>query len=70
MDDVNSDEVMHAFNKCVKQQVIALISRICETENLNFVEIAETYGLINNTESTIYKPKKKKVKNTGANSAL
>ena len=60
MDDVNSDEVMHAFNKCVKQQVVALISRICESENLNFVEIAETYGLINNTENTIYKPKKKR----------
>ncbi len=57
--EINPDKLIHAFNDCVQDQVTQLITRICEQENLNFVEIAEKYGLLKNNRKD-YKPKKKR----------
>ena len=46
--EINPDKLIYAFNECVQDQVTQLITRICEQENLNFVEIAEKYGLLKN----------------------
>lgn len=57
--DINSEKILYLFNDCVKEQVILLITQICEDQDLNFVEIAEKYNLINNVRKE-YKPKKKR----------
>lgn len=57
--EINPDKLIFAFNECVQEQVTQLITRICEQENLNFVEIAEKYGLLKNNRKD-YKPKKKR----------
>ena len=57
--DINSEKVSHLFSQCVKEQVILLVTKICEDEGLNFVEIAEKNNLVNNVRKE-YKPKKKR----------
>ena len=57
--EINPDKFVHALNECVREQVTALITEICEKEGLNFVEIAEKYGLLK-TINRDYKPKKKR----------
>ena len=39
--EINSDELNHVFNKCINEQIINIISNICEGEGLNYVEIVE-----------------------------
>lgn len=58
--EINSDELNHVFNKCINEQIINIISSICEGEGLNYVEIVEKYGLSNTTFNRDYKPKKKR----------
>jgi hypothetical protein len=58
--EINSDELNHVFNKCINEQIINIISNICEGEGLNYVEIVEKYGLSNTTFNRDYKPKKKR----------
>lgn len=58
--EINSDEVIFTINKLVKEQVNNHISTICDSEGWNYVEIAEKYGLVNNTIRRDYKPKKKR----------
>tara|TARA_Y100000741_G_scaffold364442_1_gene355468 strand:- start:432 stop:992 length:561 start_codon:yes stop_codon:yes gene_type:complete len=58
--DINSEKMIHIFNDCVKEQVILLVTKICEEENLNWVEIAEKYKLLDTTVRKEYKPKKKR----------
>jgi hypothetical protein len=57
--DINSEKMIHLFNECVKEQVILLVTKICETEGLNWVEIAERYNLLHSIRKE-YKPKKKR----------
>ena len=57
--EINSDELNHVFNKCINEQIINIISNICEGEGLNYVEIIEKYGLTNTSFNRDYKPKKK-----------
>ena len=57
--DVSSEKVMYLFNECVKEQVIILLTKICDDEGLNWVEIAEKYKLSDNVRKE-YKPKKKR----------
>ena len=59
--DINSEKVSHLFSQCVKEQVILLVTKICEDEGLNFVEIAEKNNLVNNVRKE-YKPKKRELK--------
>ena len=56
--DINSEKIIHLFNECVKEQLIILVTKICEQENLNWVEIAEKYDLLTPVRKE-YKPKKK-----------
>tara|TARA_Y100000813_G_C24131952_1_gene337975 strand:- start:652 stop:1191 length:540 start_codon:yes stop_codon:yes gene_type:complete len=58
--EINSDELNHVFNKCINEQIINIISNICEGEGLNYVEIIEKYGLTNTSFNRDYKPKKKR----------
>ena len=58
--EINSDELNHVFNKCINEQLINIISTICEGENLNYVEIVEKYGLANTSINRDFKPKKKR----------
>tara|TARA_B100001250_G_C19658784_1_gene726084 strand:- start:87 stop:632 length:546 start_codon:yes stop_codon:yes gene_type:complete len=58
--EINSDELIHTFHKLVQEQVNNIVSNICEGENLNYVEVAEKYGLVNNNIRRDYKPKKKR----------
>lgn len=58
--EVNSEELNHIFNKCVNEQIINIISNICEGEGLNYVEVVEKYGLLNENTRREYKPKKKR----------
>ena len=58
--EINSDELNHVFNKCINEQLINIISNICEGENLNYVEIVEKYGLTNTSVNRDFKPKKKR----------
>ena len=58
--EINSDELTHVFNKCVNEQIINIVSNICEGEGLNSVEIIEKYGLTNQSITRDYKPKKKR----------
>ena len=63
--EINPDKFVHALNECVREQLTALITEICEKEGLNFVEIATKYGLLQ-TINRDYKPKKKtRIKNSG-----
>ena len=57
--DINSEKMIHLFNECVKEQIILLVTKICEEENLNWVEIAEKYNLLTPIRKE-YKPKKKR----------
>ena len=57
--DINSEKMVHLFNECVKEQIIILVTKICEEENLNWVEIAERYNLLTPIRKE-YKPKKKR----------
>lgn len=57
--DINSEKIIHLFNECVKEQLIILVTKICEDENLNWVEIAEKYNLLTPIRKE-YKPKKKR----------
>lgn len=57
--DINSEKINHLFNECVKEQIIILVTKICEEENLNWVEIAEKYNLLLPIRKE-YKPKKKR----------
>ena len=57
--DINSEKIIHLFNECVKEQLIILVTKICEEENLNWVEIAEKYNLLTPIRKE-YKPKKKR----------
>lgn len=57
--DINSEKMVHLFNECVKEQVILLVTKICENEGLNWVEIAERYNLLDCIRKE-YKPKKKR----------
>ena len=56
--DINSEKVVHLFNECVKEQLIIVVTKICEEENLNWVEIAEKYDLLTPVRKE-YKPKKR-----------
>ena len=58
--EINPDKLVFAFNECVREQVTTLVTRICDQENLNFVEIAEKYGLLKENVRRDYKPKKKR----------
>lgn len=58
--EINSDELNHVFNKCINEQIINILSNICEGEGLNYVEIIEKYGLTNTSFNRDYKPKKKR----------
>ena len=60
--EINSDELNHVFNKCINEQLINIISTICEGENLNYVEIVEKYGLANTSINRDFKPKKRELK--------
>jgi len=57
--DISSDKITFLFNQCVKEQLIIIITKLCEEEGLNFVEIAEKYDLLDDNRKE-YKPKKKR----------
>ena len=57
--DINSEKIIHLLNECVKDQLIIIVTKICEEENLNWVEIAEKYDLLTPVRKE-YKPKKKR----------
>ena len=54
-------KIIHLFNDCVKEQLIIVVTKICEEENLNWVEIAEKYDLLTPVRKE-YKPKKENLK--------
>ena len=58
--EINPDKLVHTFNECVRDQVPVLVTQICEQENLNFVEIAEKYGLLKENVRRYNKTKKKR----------
>ena len=41
MEEINSTKVLLEFNNCVQEQVLALLSKICEKKRWNYVEIIE-----------------------------
>ena len=57
---LNTDGMIHEFEKCVRSNLQNIVSQLCEGENLNYVEIVEKYGLSNNSFNRDYKPKKKR----------
>ena len=38
---LNTDGMIHEFEKCVRTNLQNIISQVCEGENLNYVEIVE-----------------------------
>ena len=58
---LNTDGMIHEFEKCVRANLQNIISELCEGENLNYVEIVEKYGHLGLNDEPItrdYKPKK------------
>ena len=58
---LNTDGMIHEFEKCVRTNLQNIISQVCEGENLNYVEIVEKYGHLGLNDEPItrdYKPKK------------
>ena len=60
MDEITSTKLLSEFNKCVKEQVLNVLIKICEKNKLNYVEIVEEFGLTNETKINDYKPKNKR----------
>ena len=61
MDKVTSTKILTEFNKCVNEQVLSLLVKICEKKNLNYVEVVEELGLTNEPKVNDYKPKSKRL---------
>lgn len=58
---LNTDGMIHEFEKCVRTNLQNIVSQLCEGENLNYVEIVEKYGHLGLNDEPItrdYKPKK------------
>ena len=58
---LNTDGMIHEFEKCVRANLQNIVSELCEGENLNYVEIVEKYGHLGLNDEPItrdYKPKK------------
>ena len=58
---LNTDGMIHEFEKCVRANLQNIVSELCEGEKLNYVEIVEKYGHLGLNDEPItrdYKPKK------------
>ena len=61
---LNTDGMIHEFEKCVRSNLQNIVSQVCEGEKLNYVEIVEKYGHLGLNDEPIirdYKQKKTRV---------
>ena len=61
MDDITSTKILAEFHKCVQEQVLNILIKICDKKNLNYVEVVEELGLTKETKVRDYKPKNKRI---------
>lgn len=60
MDEITSTKIITEFNKCVQDQVLNILIKICEKKNLNYVEVVEELGITHERQVNDYKPKNKR----------
>lgn len=60
MDEITSTKIIAEFNKCVQDQVLNVLIKVCEIKGLNYVEVVEELGITNERQVNDYKPKNKR----------
>jgi len=57
---LNTDGMIHEFEKCVRSNLQNIVSQVCEGEKLNYVEIVEKYGHLGLNDEPIIRDYKQK----------